>query len=540
MQSALKMTDTFDYIVLGAGSAGCVLANRLSARPEHRVLILEAGGMDHNIWLKIPIGVGKVMSDDRYSWNLSTQPEPGLNGRSILWNHGRVIGGSSSINGMFFVRGEPDQYDAWADSTSSGWSHQELLPYMKRLESCEFGDPAIRGKDGPMPVHKMVTDDPLSDAFVNACQEAGLPFNDDYNDGTCEGVARNQFNTLNGRRWSTASAYLKPALKRANLKLQTNALVNRVVIENGRATGVEYQVDGRTITARADSDVIVSCGALHSPQVLEHSGIGDRARLESVGIKVQHHLPGVGENLRDHTHARLQFECTHATTANDLFTNRWFAIKQAVRYALFREGLFRAPTIKVTGFVRSPHARSFPDVRIQLALASGLSRDPRDGLDPFPGFNLGSYDIYPESTGSVHVVSNDPRAAPHMNANYFSTERDLAVNLWAMKFNRALVEQPALKTVTVRETSPGPDVVTDADLTTFMRDTAQTSWHPVGSCKMGTDPLAVVDADLRVHGIAGLRVADASVMPFHVASNTNIPSITVGEKAADLVLGNRR
>ncbi|MBT6274851.1 MAG: hypothetical protein HOI95_12020 [Chromatiales bacterium] len=534
------MTETFDYIVLGAGSAGCVLANRLSERREHRVLILEAGGMDHHIWLKIPIGVGKVMSDDRYSWNLKTAPEAGLNGRSVLWNHGRVIGGSSSINGMFFVRGEPAQYDAWSQQGSPGWSHKELLPYLKKLERCDFGDPATRGKDGPMPVHKMVTDDPVSGAFIDACQEAGLPFNDDYNDGVCEGVARNQFNTRNGRRWSTATAYLKPALKRSNLKLETNALVNRVVIENGRAVGVEYQVDGRTITARADSEVIVSCGALHSPLVLEHSGIGNRARLEAAGITAIHHLPGVGENLRDHTHVRLQFETTVATTANDLFTNRWFAIKQAVRYALFREGLFRTPTLKVTGFVRSPHATTFPDVRIQLALASGLSRDPRDGLDPFPGFNLGSYDIYPTSTGSVHIVSSDPRAAPQMNANYFAQERDLAVNLWAMKFNRALVEQPSLKAITVRETSPGPEVVTDDELTEFMRNTAQTSWHPVGSCKMGDGPMAVVDAQLRVHGISGLRVADASVMPIHVSSNTNIPSITVGEKAADLVLGNRR
>ena len=533
------MTNHYDYIVLGAGSAGCVLANRLSARSDCRVLVLEAGGADRNFWLKVPIGVGKVFSDDRFSWNLSTQPEPGLNGRSIVWHHGRVMGGSSSINGMLVVRGEPKRYDEWSACGSSGWSHAEILPYLKRLEDCQFGDPQFRGRGGPVPVHRLDTDDPVSRAFVDACLSAGLPYNEDYNDGTCEGVARNQLNTRSARRFGMASAYLRPALKRKNLTLQCHALVRRITLRDKRACGVEYEVDGVQRVAVAANEVIVACGALHSPQVLEHSGIGDAKRLQSLGITPVHHLPGVGENLLDHLHARLQFECNQSVTANDLFNRRLFAIREFARYALWGKGLFRTPTLKVTGFVRSPHAANFPDVRIQLGLSSGVTRDPRQGLDPFSGFNLGCYDLYPTSRGSVHIVSSDPHESPHMQANYLTTQRDVAVNLWALKFNRGISQQPAMRSVIVRETRPGPDVRSDEELLHFMRDTAQTSWHPVGSCKMGDDKMAVVDANLRVHGIDGLRVADASVMPFHVASNTNIPSIAVGEKAADLILGNR-
>jgi choline dehydrogenase len=534
------MPRTFDYIVLGAGSAGCALVNRLGANPGKRVLLLEAGGHDRNPWLHIPLGVGQVFSSDRYSWNLETAPEPNMNDRRIVWHHGRVIGGSSSINGMLVVRGEPARYDEWGRSGSPGWSHRELLPYLKRLEDCPFGDPAVRGRGGPIPIHLLETDDPLSAAFIESCMAAGLPFNEDYNDGRCEGVSRNQLNTRNGRRWSTASAYLKPALKRGNLTLECEALVRRILIEDLRAVGVEYEVDGQLRVARTAGEVIVSCGALHSPQVLEHSGIGDERHLRGVGIQPVHHLPGVGENLRDHLHARIQYETTEAVTGNDVLRSRWIAARELTRYLLRRRGLFRTPTLKVTAFMRSPHAREIPDVRLQLGLSSGVTRSIKDGLDPFPGFNLGGYQLYPRASGSVHVTCADPREPPRMLANYLGAEEDRSVNVWAMHFCRTLASMPSLARLIVRETRPGPQVASDAEMLEFIKDTAQTSWHPVGTCKMGDDPMAVVDADLRVRGLSALRVADASVMPFHVASNTNIPSIMVGEKAADLVLGNRR
>ena len=530
---------TFDYVIIGAGPAGCVLAHRLT-QAGSTVLLVEAGGRSRNPWLSIPIGIGKVLSDDRYSWNYLTESEPGLSGRALVWHHGRMLGGSSAINGMLFVRGEPRRFDAWRDAGCPGWGYDDVLPLFKRLESYTHGDPSARGSDGPLKVHRMTPDDPLSNGYIAAAQEAGLPFNEDYNDGHNEGVAASQFNTHNGKRLNVAQAYLGNIKQNHRLTLLEHGLVQRVSINARRATGCVIDHRGTRITVNADREVIVAAGALHSPTILEHSGIGNGERLQALGITVQRDLPGVGENLIDHLHSRVQYECTEAVTANDLMRNKWFAAKEALKYALFRKGLMRSPTWKVTAFARSAFAGDVPDMRLQLALSSGKSRDFKDGLDDFSGFHLGGYYMYPTSTGFIHITSSNPLDTPSMRANYLSTERDLAIGVEVIKYNRRIAGCPSLRSMIVRETQPGPNVDSDEALADYIAYSGQTSWHPIGTCKMGIDDNAVVDEALRVRGIDALRVADVSVMPFHVSSNTHIPAVMIGEKAADLVLGNRR
>lgn len=526
----------FDYIIVGAGSAGSALATRLSERPDLRVLLLEAGGSDSHVWIKLPLGVGKILNDERFVWKYHTDPEPHLGGRSLYWAHGRLLGGSSSVNGMLFVRGEPARFDAWRDADCPGWGYDDLLPIFKRIEDCRFGDPKYRGRGGPIHVRKMPPEDPISKGFIEACQEVGLPKNEDYNGAELGGVANQQFNTRLGWRQSTAVGYLAPARSRTNLQVVTGAHVERVIADGNRASGISVRIDGDIQNFEARREVILSAGALHTPHLLQLSGIGNADLLARNGIAVVKNLPGVGENLSDHFQSRISFETTKAVTINDMLRSRWNLAREVAKFAFLRRGLLATPSFRAHAFAASTRGAGLPDVRIQCGLMSGPGRYAHEGMDEHPGFHIGSYFIYPSSRGFVHLKGPDPHVSPSMQANYLADELDRAVTLWGMQMNRRIAEAPSLGRLVVREVRPGPNVVADDELLDFARETGQTAWHFVGTCKMGTDAMAVVDPELRVHGMSSLRVADASVMPFQISSNSNVPSITIGEKAADLIL----
>ncbi len=525
---------SYDYIIIGAGSAGCVLANRLSENGRYSVLLLEAGGRDTYRWIHVPIGYGKTMFNKDVNWGYWTECDPGVHSRSIYWPRGKVLGGSSSINGLIYIRGQAEDYERWAALGNPGWGWRDVLPYFVKSERQERGANAYHGADGPLWVSDVSEPVELCDAFVRAGVEIGLPRNDDFNGASQEGVGYFQLTTRKGWRCSTAVAYLRPALKRTNLTVETDALCAGLIFEGRRVVGARYLQGDRTLEARAGREVILAAGAINSPQILQLSGIGAARDLAERGIDVRHDLPGVGRNLQDHLQTRLIYRCARPITTNDDLNSFYRRMKIGLRYVLFRRGPLAVGINQAGGFVRTRPDVATPDIQFHFGTLS--SDTPGSPVHKFSGFTLSACQLRPESTGSLLVRSSDPREARVIQPNYLSAETDRRVIVDGVRLGRRLAGAPALKPYVVEEYSPGERVRSNGDLREFVREDATTIFHPAGTCKMGEDADAVVDSHLRVHGLAGLRVVDASIMPVIVSGNTNAPVIMIGEKAADLIL----
>lgn len=538
--------EQFDFLVVGAGSAGCAVANRLSACGNYRVLLLEGGGADNHVWIHVPLGVGKLLTNEQYAWRFETEPQQHLKGQRIYWPRGKVLGGSSALNGMAYVWGDPAEYDSWRGLGIDGWDFQSLQPYFQRMESNSFSAHPLRGRDGPVRITDRAAwdTDAISDAFVGACREAGIPDTPDYNVVSYEGVRYLEQTAWRGRRWSAAVAYIRPARGRSNLVVRTAALVHRMLFDGTRCSGVEYEWQGQRRVAHAHHEVVLCAGAVQSPQLLELSGVGDPTRLRAAGIQPLHPLPAVGENVSDHLQLRCTYRSTIAETINDVMRSPYHKVRVGLQYLLTRKGLLAGTSSTAHAITRASSHSARPDVMIRVYHISGkdrYSRSPGAGIDPWSGFSIGGFMLYPRSRGSIHCASPDPTLPPKIQPNYLEQQEDRATAVNLLRLIRRVARQTALGGVIVTEVRPGPSVDDDEALLDYALESGQTAWHTVGSCRMGrTAGDSVVDARLKVHGLVGLRIADASIMPTIASSNTNAPAMMIGERAAEWLLADAK
>ncbi|WP_296737241.1 GMC family oxidoreductase N-terminal domain-containing protein [Mesorhizobium sp.] len=536
---------TYDFIVVGSGSAGSVVAEKLSASGRFSVLVLEAGGTDRRFYVQMPLGYGKTFFDPAVNWNYKAEPDPGLAGNADHWPRGKLLGGSSSINAMVYIRGAREDFDAWAAAGNPGWSYDDLLPAFKALEDNQAGADKWRGVGGPLHITDCSkTAHPLTKRYLAAAQQAGLPFNPDFNGATQEGVGVYQITTRNGRRMSAARAFLRPAMKRANVRVETNALVTRILFEGKRAIGVEYEQNGETRTARAGREVILSGGSVNSPQLLQLSGVGPSALLGDLGVAVVHGNDNVGANLQDHVGVNYTFK-GRLPTLNQTLRPWWGKLLVGMQYILLRSGPLSMSMNNAGGFFRTDPASSRPNMQLYFQAFSTVI--PRNGErpiltpDPWPGFSIGLSNCRPSSRGEIMIRSKNPRDYPKITANAYSTNADVDEMLAAVKFVRKIASMPAMAEIIEEEVLPGPSIASDADLIDDFRKRSGTVYHPVSTCRMGPDASrAVVDPRLRVHGVEGLRVIDASIFPDNITGNTNAASILTGWKGAELVLEDQK